>query len=292
VTVPTAQNLLLPNDFVAFLDEEMRNEIIPLVMGYRQEFFVHNYDITPQANQVEFVIPERAIGGKVRDVVLVTPNGEESQIPRLEPDQLKQTTVIPNLRLFGFYFENDTVIIYPGSTDLSAQTLRIKYFRRPGILVQRTQAGQITAINPGTNEVTVGSAPTTWTVNLEYDAIGGTPIFKSHGDDNVITSLVGPVLTFTALPADMVVGDWIAEAGYSPIPQVPYETFNLLVQRGVMRVCEALKDANGYKLAKDAYQEMLGRFSAMIVPRADGSPQKVTNPSGVMDFSGVNRRIW
>lgn len=290
ITVPTAQPLFLPADIVALLSEELHNEIVPLLMSFREEYFVANYDITPTDGVYQYAMSPRAIGAKLRDVVFVDAGGIEREVPRLAPETIKSSTPIPSPGLFGFYLANDLVTVYPGTVSLSGVTIRQKIFRRPNILLQRSQAGQVTALNTTTREATLSAVNTTWTTSTLFDVIQGTPpLFKSRGDDQTVTAIAGSVLTFSSLPTGMIVGDWVAEAGYSPIPQIPYEAFNLLVQRASIRVAEALKDTAGKKLAMDTYELMSERFKALVSPRVDGSPERVNNAGGIMDHAGSRR---
>ena len=75
----------------------------------------------------------------------------------------------------------------------------------------------------------------------------------------------------------MQVGDWICPAQMSCIPQVPYDMFPLLVQRGIIRVLESLGDTQNLTVAERRYQDMAVDFARTVSPRIDGTPKKIVN---------------
>jgi hypothetical protein len=63
----------------------------------------------------------------------------------------------------------------------------------------------------------------------------------------------------------------------SCVPQVPYDMFPLLVQRGVIKVLEALGDTQNLTIAERRYQDMAADFARTVSPRIDGAPKKIVN---------------
>jgi hypothetical protein len=157
----------------------------------------------------------------------------------------------------------------------------MKIFRRPNNICLTSAAGQVSVINTLTNEVTLLNCPTTWVVTDTFDVIMGKPGFKSRADDATITNIdtTTKVLTFTTLPTGLAVGDWVALSGFSPITQIPYEVFNILEQRVVIKMLEEMKDSEGLKNAADVYKDMTDKFRTLVSPRADGSPKRIVRSS-------------
>lgn len=288
-TFPTAQNTILPQDVADFLTEEMHSVIVPHFMAEMEDYFVANYDQVIVSGVDTYFIPARAIGTKLKDIVLVDSRGVEYGMARLMPEDVKSTTPLDNYSTVGFVIGNDAVTLIPGGQSLQQYTLRFKIFRRPNNLVLESNAGRILAINTGTNEVTLSNAPSSWTTATIFDVIKGLSPFRSVGEDQIITGLSGFILTFASLPSGMSVGDWVAEQYFSPIPQIPYDVHPLLVQRGICKVLESFKDLEGMKASFAMYEDMLERFSELTRPRVDGSPKKLSARNGIMD-SGV--RSW
>lgn len=282
--LPDSQNLFMPEDIVGLMTNELHSIIVPKIMSMREEYLVASYDQDIDAGETAFFIPFRSVGLKLRDVVLVDSGGQEIPLRRYEPEDLKNGYQTSGG--MGFYLDNDRVLLLPTDTDFSAYTFRAKIFRRPNNLVRASDAAQITAINTGTRVVTCATMPSHFTTSLTYDFIKGTPSFRAHAEAQAITTKSGFDLTFSStLPTDLAVGDWVAETGFSPIPQIPYELHRLLEQRTVMKILEGLKDKTGLELAKDAYKEMVAEIFPMVTPRADGAPQKLVSRRGIRAYN-------
>ncbi len=280
--LPNSQITYSDQDLVDILSRELLSDIVPMIMSVREEYMVFLVDQPIVTTVNKYMIPTRAIGEKLRDVVLVDANGFEIKIPRLEPEYTKGLFV-PLTLFTGFFFQDDQIVFYPDTSTLGAYTLRMKIFRRPNNIILTSKSGQITAIN--SNAVTVGNVPTTWTIDTDFDVIQGIPPFRAWGEDQEITSIIGNVVTFSSLPTGTAVGDWISESGFSPIAQIPYEIFPLLCQRGVIKILSGLGDANGLKEAADIYKDMVDKFKIMVTPRADGSPKRLVSNGGVFRSS-------
>jgi hypothetical protein len=284
---PNSQNTLQPADVIAFLDQEMRTTIMPLVLAAQEEFWVTNYDQPVLQGVTQYTIPKRASFATWRDVVFVDTNGLEINMSMLSPEYLKLTYPAggnPPLYVFGFILQNDQIILYPPTLSTPTQyKLRMKVKRRPNNLTQTANCGQVTNINTGTNAVTVSNVPSTWTTSDTFDLIPNSPQFTSLQDDATITMISGNILTFTSLPKDatgtfsLKVGDWVCPSQMSCIPQVPYDMFPLLVQRAIIRVLEALGDTQNLTVAERRYADMAVDFARTVSPRIDGTPKKIVN---------------
>lgn len=290
--LPESQNLYLPADIVSLTTDELISVIVPLLMSVKEEYLTASYDQAIGAGERSFFIHERALGLKLRDLVLVDTGGQEIPLDRYEPEDLKHG-LQANPATAGFYLDNDRVNLIPIASDFSSYTLRQKIFRRPNNLILTSQAGQVTAINTATKEVTISTVPSAFTTSLTYDMIKGTPSFRAHAEGQAITSIVGFVLTFSAtLPEDLAVGDWIAPTGFSPIAQIPYEAHKLLEQRVVIKILEGLKDKTGMDMAQEGYKAMVEKFTQLVTPRVDGAPQKLVSRRGLRAYSRASPRMW
>src|ERR1700676_1631776 len=101
---PNSQNVLQPDDIIAFLDEEMRTTILPLVLAAQEEFNVQNFDQPVVSGQFNYTIPPRAAFATWRDVVFVDNNNNELNMSMLSPEYLKLTYPAggnPPLYVFG-----------------------------------------------------------------------------------------------------------------------------------------------------------------------------------------------
>jgi hypothetical protein len=273
-----SEHLFTDSDICKIMTKELHDTIVPMILSVKEDYLLHDYDQDVVSSQNSYDIPQRALGNKVKDVVLLNSSGDEYGISRIDANLMKNgRNSEPSIPSEGFRFQNDAVVLYPNAARFTGYDLRMKYFRRPNNIVLVTAAGQITAIDTGTKQVTLGNCPSTWTTATTFDFIKGQPGFKSRGDDKAISAIntTTKVLTFSAaLPSDLVVGDWVAEAGFSPIAQIPYEVQGLLEQRTVIKLMEGMGDRQGLESAGDVYKDMKTNFYELVTPRADGSPKK------------------
>lgn len=285
---PNSQNTLQPDDIIAFLDQEMRTTIVPLVLAAQEEFWVTNYDQPVLQGVYNYTIPKRAAFATWRDVVFVDSNRNELNMSMLSPEYLKLTYPAggnPPLYVFGFILQNDKIILYPNTAGTPVQyQLRMKIKRRPNNLTSVDNCAQVVAIDTNTKVVTVNQVPSGWTSSDTFDIIPNSPQFTSLSDDQTVTLINGNNITFSTLPTNsqtgaytMSVGDYICPSQMSCIPQVPYDMFPLLVQRGIIRTLEALGDTQNLQVAERRYQNMAADFARTVSPRIDGTPKKIVN---------------
>lgn len=296
--IPTTQKLFSNPLILKIATEELLSDIVPLIMNVREEYFVQYYDQQISTTQSKYRLPARAIGLKLRDAVLLNASGREVALPRLEADQLKHQWFMGNYSIYmnrrGFYFQDGFVQLFPDAAALGAYQLRMKFFRRPNNLCLTSDAGRVTIVDTLTNTVTLNNFPTTWTTADTYDVIKGSPGFESLGDDITIVALDNALrtITFSTLPTGLAVGDWISQSGFSPIPQIPYEVFNILEQRVTIKLLEDMKDTEGLKSAADVYKDMTDKFQTLVSPRADGSPKRIVRSSTLFGDRRYRGNWW
>jgi hypothetical protein len=294
---PLSENTLTSDKIVELLDEEMRSTVLPLVLAAQEEFYVQNYDQTLVAGTLSYTIPKRASFATWRDVVLVDPNGNEINMTELPPEYVKITYPVgnlPPLYTYGFVLQNDKIILWPPNTTVPIQNqLRMKIKRRPNHLTSYLNCGQVTGINSGTGVVSLSvNGDGTWTTGTTFDVIPNSPQFTSLEDDLAITAVDNTLNTVTVatIPTDLAVGDWFCPSGMSCIPQIPYDLFPLLAQRGVIVCLQALGDTQNLQIAERKYQEMAADFARTVSPRVQGARKVMVSRNSNFGWS-YNRAI-
>lgn len=295
--MPLSDNTLTELKIIELLDEEMRSTVLPLVLAAKEEFYVQNYDQTLVNGTYNYVIPQRASFATWRDVVLVDPMGNEINMVELAPEYVKITYPVGNLPpmyTFGFIMNNDRITLWPPNMTIPTQyTLRMKVKRRPNHLTSVANCGQITAINTGTKVVNLTvNGDGTWTTATTFDVIPNAPQFTSRGDDQTITAIdnTANTITFTTLPTGLTVGDWVCPATLSCVPQIPYDMFPLLAQRGVIVCLQALGDNQNLQVAERKYQDMAADFARTVSPRIEGARKALVNRTANFGWN-YNRAI-
>ena len=286
--LPNTAETLASADYFALMDEEIRTYIVPLVMSAHEEYYVTTLvpDLTITPSQDTYPIPYRAMGDKLRLVQISLGGSNNSTFvpcPRIEPERAYNYALSGSVD--GYVLEGNNLVMVPPTS--TGGIMRIKYFLRPGQVVDSSACAQITSINTGTNTITCsGGLPTTFTSGITYDLIKGTPGFDTAGMD-LVGTVSGNNITFSSLPsstlgqgASLAVGDWVALAGQSPIPQVPYELFPLLSQAVVCAALEALGDKANLAVAQQKRDRLEMKLLTMLEPRTEGSPRVVINYYG------------
>jgi hypothetical protein len=266
------------DDLVAMVSDETQSYMAQLLMSVREEFFVTDYDVTTVANQSGYRIPPRAVGSKVRQVLVS--NGSGYQIlQRVEPRAKWDYQFSGAGAPVAYFLKGTTIELLP--TPSAGLTLRMQYFRRPNTVVYDDECGLITAINTGTRVVTISASVDDFSSSETYDFIRGEPGFETLAmDQAAAVSGGGTTLTFTnTLPTDLAVGDYVALAGQTPIPQLPVEMHQLLAQRTVVKVLEAMGDPK-VSTAKSMCDEERARALTMLTPRSEGDSKYIINHHG------------
>lgn len=294
---PTSANTLEAVDVIEMLDEEMRASVVPLILAAQEEYYVQNYDQTLVAGTYNYTINPRAAFATWRDIVLVDTLGNEINMTELPPEYVKVTFPLGNMPPIyanGFVLQNDHITLWPPNLTVPTQyALRMKIKRRPNHLTSYANCGQVTAINTGTKVISLSvNGDGTWTTSTTFDVIPNSPQFTSRADDKAITAIDNTLKTVTVstIPTGLVVGDWFCPATMSCIPQIPYDMFPLLAQRGVIRFLEAIGDMQSLQVAERKYQDMAADFARTVSPRVQGTPKKIVNRTANFGY-GINRAL-
>lgn len=281
------QNLLQDQDIIRIASEELQGTILPFIESVKGEYYVTIQDIPfVQGPLVSYTIPQRATGTKLRDVCLVDQQGSEVLLNYINPEDLKSSWAYAPYQ-FGFIMQDNVVKLFLGNLIGSGNYTytRMFYFRRPNTLCgtgSTGNAGQVVSFNTGAQTVTLDFAPTTWSTATQFDIINSLPPFQSRGDQLAITNISGFVLTFSAaLPSGLTVGDWVSEANFSPIPQIPVECQRLLEVLTAARVLQYTGDP-AFTVMQAMAEAMKKDLWQILSPRIDGSPRKIP----------IRNRLW
>lgn len=260
---PSSNDLFSDSDFLVLFNHQMKVEIVPMMLKLNEEYFVQYKDFTITQG-AKYRIPKRAIGSMIRDLKVIDAGGNQQNLARLyEEDRPLNKT--------GYYIERNQVEL---SNDFTTGTLRMKYFGRPSTLVLTTACAQITSINTGLNQVVVSSVPSTMTTNTIIDFVQASNPCDLLGMDYTISGVSGTTLSFSALPDDLEEGDYICIAGESPVPMVPDELHQVLIQSALCKTLSSKKDKQ-YKDEMDTLMRVKEDAINMLDPRVQNNSNKV-----------------
>jgi len=285
VAVPINQAAFTNADIINYLNDEMESVLVPLIMSLREEFFVTFTDIELSDTVYTANVPSNAIGGRLRDVVLVDTTNNDTQLTNLPLLTLEQMSSVNNSRYnipSGFHMVNNKVNLYPAS-GYSNETLRLYYFKRPGRLVPVNNTGKITSIDTNTNVLTLDFLPTAWTTSDTVDVIEPSQPFENMATALTVTVVNGFDLTVSDVTG-LSVGDYVSLNGESCFPQIPHEAQQLLVQGAKMQMLDSMGDNSGWKTARVKYDETKLSLTRTMTPRVDGQVKKVVSKNNVFNY--------
>lgn len=281
--LPDAQPRFSDDNIAAFLDEEMRNILTPLIMSTVEEHFVSSVDYSVTPTSFTFDIPPQAIGHKLTDVNrLIEGSTEEYGLVQLYPNVLTQGRRVYE----GYIVRGNKIVIQPAPT--SSYTIRVYFYRRPNQLVAPSKGARITVIAAGAGLITCALVPSNWATSGErIDAVDNKPTFEVLFENVAAgATTTGTVTVTTAQALLLTVGGYLTRVGESVVPtQIPYEGHSLMIEAAVGRIAEALGDAALLKSSRESYEQLKRSFLLAIAPRVDRAQKKVA-------FRGGNCWDW
>jgi hypothetical protein len=287
--VPISQNTFQSSHLIRFLNEEIDDTLVPLVLQVKEEFYVSTDEIALVSGQTRYSIPYRAIGSKIRNVYLKTSGGTAFKLSRVQPED------VPDYQYGSFsgdnhlfYIEGDSIVLVSQGSAIPSGSLMVSYYMKPNDLVASSRVCQISSITEGVSQTTiiVDAVPSVITTATPIDFIGDKPNHRVKGHDIAPVSVSSGTATFVIdnddIPDDLEEGDHIALAGETHLPQVPSDLHVILAQAAACRVYEAQADVEGLKLAKVKLDDMLQRALEVIDTRTEGNPQKIFNSNSLL----------
>lgn len=258
------------------INEELRTNLVPMVMRVREEYFLRDYDSTVLDGIFAYRVPKRAMGGIIRRAYRVDGSGTELPLNRVDIDD----TWSVGYRLIG-----PNLVLNEGSVPVG-ETIRIRVFVRPGTLVTESECGRINNVVQGTGVITMDNVPTAFVTSAMYDAIKSNQFHELVFEDETISARVtGANGTITMNTGFTVpdIGDYVALAGQSPYPMIPEDLHALLAQRVA---CVWLAQAGGgsdLQKALELLKAMGDDLTGLISSRTNGD-KIIVNHQGLVGW--------
>ena len=286
ILMPSSQVTYSEADILTIADEELQVGIVPLIMTCRDDYFVVAQDQPIGSGPFEYRIPTRAIGTKLKDVVMVDSNNKEYSIPLISSSTAPyRSNIFKTYQGLVCFCRNNFLVLQGVAASAPGNMVRLYYFLRRNKLVPITEGARIDSIDTVNKQVIVSLLPNTITLTTLVDIIQAQPAFDILAMDQTITNINGLILTFSTLPTALAIGDFICLAGESVVPQVPVEFHPVLAQRVAVKLLEALGDAAGSQLARTKLQEMEKSTLGMLSQRVEGEAKKIINYFSTLDPS-------
>lgn len=296
--IPTSQSTFQDEDLLEFANEEISLGLLPSIMQHHEDYFLYTETVPTSTDTLRYTIPYRAIGNKLRELAFQDANGNIFEMTRIPIDYLPDYAQnFSSTSLAVYYIENNEVVMTPRTnlTLLSNGKLRFSYYLRPNMMVTEDRVAIIQSINTTTGQLVLDKIPSNFNLDstTTYDFIQARSPHRTLCLNKTATTIVPGSKTIqfnpTDLPTTLLVGDHVALAEETIIPQIPSDLHVILAHRVSVRCLEALGDAQGVQLANQKLAEMEQNTATLIDNRVEASPQKVVNRHGLLR-SGLARK--
>lgn len=279
--VPADSTTYQDEDILDILNEEVSQGLLATIMSLNEEHMVDHVDI-PYDGGSSVVIPERAVGNKLRDVAYLR-SGTTYELSRISLEELSDYN-----NDFGsdyadvFYIEGNEVKFV--TNNIQADTIRLYFYMSPNDIIDEEECGRIATITDngdGTTTFALSNFPSDFTNNFTMDIVGSSVPNKIKAYDIVpVTSNKNlKTVTFNTddLPNNISQNDYICPQYTSPYLNMPSEMHPLLAQRAAIFILEALGDTEGFQVATKRLETMQNAIQTTLEDRVEGAPQKI-NP--------------
>lgn len=295
IGAPENQATFKEEDFLAFINEELSLNLVPMIMSLHEDYLLFFEDVPLASGQSEYTIPPRAVGNKLRDVQYVDTNGNVYEMTRVRVGDLPDFQGAYEVNnAYAFYIQNNKVVLTPPVQPSSSGSLRMYYYLRPAEMVPENEVGIITGINTLTGEIAIDRVPSDFNVALKYDFYKYESPHRPLDIDLTATGIntTTRVVTFNPsdIPSDLKIGDHLSIAGQSIIPQVPSDLHVVLAQYVAERILEAQGDSEGLRNAKVKSKELEAMAGNIIDNRVEDAPIKLVNRNSVLRHALGNKR--
>lgn len=304
--LPEDTSVYTDSNILAIANEEMDVQLLDKLLSLHEEHLTVHVDIPKNSNGI-YDIPYRAIGNKIRDVVMITGETqyELTQISIGElPDYIFDTASFSE-GLDKFYVESNQIKILNKSRNYD--TIRIYFYIRPNVLTKLSECSVITDTETDIENNTYTIQTTKFPAKFEneklstFDIVGFRTPNKIKGwdlnkigeldvENNKITFAYSDVKDFIE---EIKMGDYLCKSEESPVPNIPTEMHPLLSQLTAVHILEALGDSEGLANAERRLQKLNAAVMSLVDDRVELAPKKIKPRNSVLSESimgKVNRR--
>lgn len=266
-------------NLLPLLDQHLRTLVVPELLRVAEGWLASTTTYDVVAGTDAYRLPYRSL--RVLDVALLDASGRpQVHFSRATPEQTKGRQAEGWIRNSGpplfWAVEANSLRLYPTPDASDVYTLRVRYARRPGRLVdsQDSAVWVVDDFNAGTMTVTLRGTESP-ALNTPYDFVAGTPNFEAVQDDLTVTSptpLGGGF--YSAVLADWTAsvvpqaGDYMTLAGTSPVPQVPLDYLSILEMSVEEQLLRNDGDPASAQEMGAARLALMASASAVLEPRA------------------------
>lgn len=294
---PTSGAKLSNAEILRRADLVLLRRFLPALVKANAGYYLHEADYSITSGKYRYRLPSR-IYGPVVDVVYVDasatdPQDEEQSIPMLQQEELGRPEMFRASPVkHGFYHAIDGDFIRLIDTpEVTEDTLRIKYYRRPNDLVLSANCLAVldaTLLSTSQRITFSGDPSSLWNTGDKIDVIGNGNAHSALVDNNAILSFPSSVslqltdeITGRGTDWGVAPGDWVASTGETPIVQLPDHMLGAFTSHVAVACLSAAGEVEEARLkmieAKEAFDDAI----EITAPRSEAEPNTVVCANSV-----------
>lgn len=293
--IPNDTSLYTDQNILDIANEEIDVQLLDKLLSLHEEHLTVHIDI-PKNSKGVYDIPYRAVGNKIRDIVMVIggTNYEMSQISIGELSDYSYDDETFSQGLDKFYIESNQIKLI--NNNRGYDVIRIYFYIRPNVVTLEKSAAKITEIIDEGEEVLFkfSSVPSTFTSNSIFDVVGyRTPNKIKAWDIEVVQDSINVISKQMKFKKENIQqfldsineGDYICLSEESPIPNIPTEMHPVLAQLTAVHILEAMGDTEALGNAQRRLNAMTKSVMSLVDDRVELAPKKIRPRNGVLNES-------
>lgn len=288
--IPAGSSYRDAETLLGLASDEMEALVVPELIKVTGDHLMAYQDVAVVTGKTRYRFPARSIRPERLQIV----NSEGKLLGKLHlasgelVDEVLAGRCPPGDALGYWVPENNhAVVVFRASVDSSSgRQLRTYYRKQPNRLIDTSECWKLSEINGGNllmtelnagdgNHDTVGGALYDIITNLAGFEAVAEDLEEIAGDTNLLA--VDP----DSLTDDVAVGQYVAPAGYTPVPQLPVAFHGVLVAYTVARVLREMGNQAGADAASASAQVKLSTALTTITPIGGESETTVNDVWGV-----------
>lgn len=285
ISLPSSSIKFTDPDIIAFLNEELQWLIAPALANTNEQYFTEKHTITLVANTSKYSLPKTASCWEFDSIYWVNSDGYRNRLyqkTRGGESEGASSSGIPD----GFYFEDASIVLTPNMSGTPSGSIEIVYRRLLNLLRPVSQCAIIQ---------TVADMGLTWDLGVNIAPIGYTNGVDFVNKDNpynlfardITATVVGLTITVTKTDLDRipVIGDYIVENGFTPVPHIPSEWHPILAVAGSVRMLRASGDKGNLSSLESQLSGMIQMMNQTAKERAVNHPKKIVSRNWSLNAS-------
>ncbi len=279
--IPDGDSALSDTEILRTADEEYEQNIMPELVRVARNHHLREDTEAIVTGQREYPMPVRAYGSEVRALFLVDTNGHETALVNRDMGRDARSHFRSSHSFVwlahGIRFTADPPAGY---------TLKWVYVLRPAYLTKiGASSGGITNVTSTT--ITVDTTFAEFSTSNRLDIVSQREPFLYKTLDLLPTGVAGSVATFDAVDtAQVLPGDYISLAQYSPFFQGPREAYGLTTHATAAKVLLTLGYKNAHRAMEEDFLKKLEKAKRIFEERSQDATPHLVNPYSPLRTGG------